>query len=149
MSLGLETTTTRDGDRLEVEALLRNLGREVVTVLLEPRMSRTHVTVTDDRGNELRGRGGCCGMGHEVGNIKSRLLQPGAGGPRGRILVDPSGGWGSGDDDSWDLKDLRSETLTVVTTYPVTDGGRPRGAGAPRPRRSGRPLDEHAGHAPL
>ena len=80
MKLELETTTTStEKGETEVSASLRNVGREDVTVLLEPQLSGAYARLTDEGGKELEANDARAAQGSrafEFGKIACVLVIP-------------------------------------------------------------------------
>lgn len=126
MKLELETTTTSEKGETHVSASLRNVGREDVTVLLEPQLSGTYARLTDEGGKELEARDARAAQGSrafEFGKIAVRVLRPGEAAEVNTFWMNPSIGRAMAGDMSWDLAGVRSATLTLEMIYIVTEEG--------------------------
>jgi hypothetical protein len=123
VGMELVTTVGRLNGQTQVESFLRNDGPEPVTVLLEEQLSFVTAELRDDQGNLLPMRDGRAAIGARAFDLPLHtvVLQPGQDVSVDVFSLIASSSTAIAGSLTWDLRDVRSRTLTLVMVYEMTE----------------------------
>jgi hypothetical protein len=125
MTLELETRIAQRDGETEVDASLRNIGTDPVTVLLEPQLHQISARLVDDQGKVLGARDASATRGRrDFGpTVETRVLQPDESVSVAVFLLTVSPRRAIVETLSWDLTRVRSTSLTLELSYEVSAEG--------------------------